>query len=45
MTPTPSSRFGHARVALGRWAPGETTAPLLIATSAWLFNTAREARH
>jgi hypothetical protein len=33
-----------ASVYLGRWAPGATTAPLLIATSIWLFTTAREAR-
>jgi hypothetical protein len=33
-----------ASVYLGRWAPGATTAPLMIATSIWLFNTAREAR-
>lgn len=38
--------IGHlmASVYLGRWAPGATTAPLLIAASVWLFNTAREAR-
>lgn len=33
-----------ASVYLGRWAPGATTAPLLIATSLWLLNTAREVR-
>jgi hypothetical protein len=33
-----------ASVYLGRWAPGATTAPLMIAISIWLFDTAREAR-
>jgi hypothetical protein len=33
-----------ASVYLGRWAPGATTTPLLIATSVWLLNTAREVR-
>jgi hypothetical protein len=28
-----------ASVYLGRWAPGATTAPLMIATSIWLFST------
>ena len=27
---------------LGRWAPGMTTAPLLLVASAWLFRTARQ---
>jgi hypothetical protein len=33
-----------ASVYLERWAPGATTAPLMIATSIWLFVTAREVR-
>jgi hypothetical protein len=34
---------GHliGSVYLGRWAPGATTAPLLIAASLWLFAAAR----
>jgi hypothetical protein len=36
---------GHlvGSVYLGRWAPGATTAPLLIVASVWLFVTARPA--
>lgn len=36
---------GHlvGSVYLQRWAPGATTAPLLIAASLWLFATARRA--
>jgi hypothetical protein len=35
--------IGHlaGSVYLGRWAPGATTAPLLIATSVWLFVASR----
>jgi len=29
---------------LGRWAPGATTAPLLLVASIWLLTTAREGR-
>jgi hypothetical protein len=38
--------LGHAAgsVYLGRWAPGTTTAPLLFATSIWLFVAVRGAR-
>jgi hypothetical protein len=37
--------IGHllASVYLSRWAPGATTAPLLIAASIWLFVNARRA--
>ena len=37
--------IGHpaASLYLGRWAPGTTTAPLLLAASVWLFVTARGA--
>jgi hypothetical protein len=37
--------IGHlvASIYLGRWAPGATTAPLLIATSIWLLVGARAA--
>jgi hypothetical protein len=34
-----------ASVYLERWAPGATTAPLMIAASLWLFDCARAARH
>jgi menaquinone-dependent protoporphyrinogen oxidase len=33
-----------ASIYLGRWAPGATTAPLLIAASLWLFISLRRAR-
>ncbi len=38
--------IGHllASVYLGRWAPGATTAPLLIAASIWLLISGRVAR-
>lgn len=38
--------LGHlaGSVYLGRWAPGATTAPLLLAASIWLFVAARGAR-
>jgi len=38
--------IGHlgASVILRRWAPGATTAPLLIAASVWLISAARTTR-
>jgi Protein of unknown function with HXXEE motif len=38
---------GHliASIYLQRWAPGTTTAPLLIASSAWLASAAMPLRH
>jgi Protein of unknown function with HXXEE motif len=38
---------GHliASICFQRWAPGTTTAPLLIASSAWLASAAMPLRH
>jgi hypothetical protein len=38
---------GHlaGSVYLGRWAPGTTTAPLLLVTSAWLFVAVRRTKN